>query len=131
MAGEEIEQLRECILSKPIFAIVSDTCSYCKTFIDTVKKIGYYDRLQQMKEEEYGDFFKKAREIVKDVYKHRTVPAVFVNGWFVGGNDNFQAMKGQIDKILSGKVLERSLVLTKQGAIQNILGTEGQYRGDL
>lgn len=127
---EEVERIKSLILTKPIFSLISDSCSFCSRLINSLTKMEYLEKTLLIREEgEYRDIFRKIREVVSTSYGHKTVPVVFINGWFVGGYDNFKDISSGIDRILNSTVLDRVKVLTEEGRIKRLI--EGYNRTEL
>ncbi|EHY65831.1 glutaredoxin 3 [Nematocida ausubeli] len=111
--SSEMEQLKALILAKPIFAAIKTTCSFCVRFLSTIDKLKYADLTQTINERHHEPLLTKLREIVQKTYGHKTVPIVFINGRFIGGNDSFEKILKNIKNIMSLPRLDKSLVLTK------------------
>ncbi|KAH9386065.1 glutaredoxin 3 [Nematocida major] len=112
-----IEKIRSQILAKPIFAAIKTTCSYCIKFLSTIDRLNLKDSLQVVDDVHHAALLKNIRNVVSEVYRHHTVPIVFVNGRFVGGNDSFESILGRLKAVMDIAPLDQSLVLTESGKL--------------
>ncbi|KAI5192055.1 glutaredoxin 3 [Nematocida minor] len=117
VSKEDLIQLKTLILSEPIFAAISKTCKYCTMFMSSMKELKQESNLFIMNKDTHGLLFDKLRHVVKEVYKHRTVPIIFIKGRFIGGFSDFQKYTGNIKGLLALESLEKALVFTEEGKL--------------
>lgn len=111
----ELQKLKYEILSTPILAVIKGTCIYCTRFMNKIKELDCTDSLRTIEEGTDTKFYHTLRSVVKQVYNHSTVPAIFINGRFIGGYDDFQKVAGNVRALIKMTPLHESLVLSKDG----------------
>jgi len=109
------QAITSTILSKDIVAVVKDSCPYCVSLKSALTRLGLLKRALFIGEAD--NLFAELRSAVKDKFLHKTVPAVFIRGRFVGGYDSFQKIEKSVSNLLSLPFLDRTLVLTKEGVV--------------
>lgn len=75
-------------------------CPYCVRAHDILKPLCQDIKYYQVENMPNGE---QLRKQIYDLYKHETVPAIFINGKFVGGCDDLQKAQssGELSKMLS------------------------------
>eukprot|EP01004_Peranema_trichophorum_P001780 NODE_12284_length_404_cov_13.341637_g11626_i0.p1 GENE.NODE_12284_length_404_cov_13.341637_g11626_i0~~NODE_12284_length_404_cov_13.341637_g11626_i0.p1 ORF type:complete len:118 (-),score=25.28 NODE_12284_length_404_cov_13.341637_g11626_i0:51-365(-) len=93
-------QLQKLISSNKVFVISGTYCPYCSRAKAVLKEQGLEPVVVEVDKDTEGPGL---REAVIQQYNHRTVPAVFVNGKFVGGCDDTVAAinSGKLKQLLS------------------------------
>ncbi|KAI5181631.1 glutaredoxin 3 [Nematocida sp. AWRm80] len=112
------QSLKGLIGGAQIFALTATWCPHC-TDLNVLLAQNNLNTITTTVDEKNPNYnLQDFRDIVTSVYNHKTVPAIFVKGRFVGGFTNF---KDQVDAIKSQikdlPMLDSSLILTKEGRL--------------
>lgn len=104
MADQEIQsQIDQAVKSNKIFVFMKGTpdqpmCGFSAATVQVLKRLNVPFAAANVLEDE------RIREGVKQYSNWPTIPQVFVNGEFVGGNDIIQQMyaSGELQKMVQG-----------------------------
>ncbi|KPI84695.1 glutaredoxin-like protein [Leptomonas seymouri] len=75
-------------------------CPYCVRAKEILKPLVTDMKVYEVEEMQNGEDLRKQ---IYDTYKHETVPAIFINGEFIGGCSDLQALQksGELAKKLA------------------------------
>ncbi|KAI5185716.1 glutaredoxin 3 [Nematocida homosporus] len=111
------DKLVEILGSSQIVAVVAGYCKFCTMLREALAIAEKADSsLSVSYITESHPLYKAFRDTAYTVFdQYKTVPLVFIQGRFLGGYSNFDAISKRLNEYVSMPMLSKSLRLTKEG----------------
>ncbi|KAK7204869.1 putative GRX1-glutaredoxin [Myxozyma melibiosi] len=95
-------KVKEYVAKNPIMVFSKTYCPYCVHAKSLLEKESKAVAAKVLELDEMGREGSELQNAVKELYQHRTVPAVFIGGKFIGGDSDLTALKnsGKLDALL-------------------------------
>lgn len=93
------DKLQHLIKENKVLVLSKSYCPYCKKAKELLSSLGINAHIIELDKASDGA---ELQEATKELFSHATVPAVWVNTKFIGGNDALQAANkdGTLKKLL-------------------------------
>lgn len=108
-------ELVNLVCSNDIFIATASYCSYCVKLLQEIRRMNIPEETVRVINEAHPLLAELRKAAASAFNNYSTVPLVFIKGRFYKGYTDFMMIKDKISKYSSIPMLDKDLVLTKEG----------------